>query len=273
MICKLLKYFVILPLDRIFFYLSSKLRGIAFVRLFNLYSFLNNSKNKINFKDNKYFCTERNWIFYHEKIGLYAYGKGFEKRKKELRISYHLDKIDFQNEDVIIDIGANNGDLYLNFNDQINYYGFEPSPIVFSNLKHNIKNQKLFQKGLWNKEDKKIDFYLSDQWGDSSILEIKKYLKKISIETTTLSKIITEIDKKVKLIKLEAEGAEPEILDGLGEKIDMVEYISIDCGFERGVQQKSTLAECSNFLINKNYKMIAFQSPRITALFKNKKYN
>ena len=40
MISKLLKYFVKFPLDRFFFYLSSKLRGTAFVRLFNLYSFL-----------------------------------------------------------------------------------------------------------------------------------------------------------------------------------------------------------------------------------------
>lgn len=231
------KIFFYISSRQLFFYLSSKLRGNAFVWLFNLYSFFYNSKNKIYYQDNKYFCSERNWCFYHEKIGLYAYGKGFEKRKNELASSYHLNKINFQNNDVIIDVGANNGDLYLCFNDQINYYGFEPSPIVYSNLKHNIKNQKLFQNGLYNQENKKIDFYISDQWGDSSIIEINNYSKIISIETMILSKIIGEINKKVKLIKLEAEGAEPEVLTGIGDKIDLVEYISIDCGFERGIEQ------------------------------------
>ena len=49
----------------------------------------------------------------------------------------------------------------------------------------------------------------------------------------------------------------------------MVEYISIDCGFERGFKQDSTISECSNYLIKKNFNMISFNSPRIVVLYKN----
>ena len=72
-----------------------------------------------------------------------------------------------------------------------------------------------------------------------------------------------------KLIKLEAEGFEPEILKGLKKHLNSVEYITIDCGFERGKNQESTIAECSNYLIKNNFKMIDFGYPRIVALFKN----
>ena len=68
---------------------------------------------------------------------------------------------------------------------------------------------------------------------------------------------------------VEAEGFEPEILNGLKKYISYVEYITVDCGFERGIKQSSTIAECSNYLISRNFKMIDFDSSRIVCLFKN----
>ena len=98
---------------------------------------------------------------------------------------------------------------------------------------------------------------------------IKNYTKKITIETTTLDKEIAKIQQKIKLIKLEAEGFEPEILQGLKKYLNYVEYISIDCGFERGLNQESTIAECSNYLIKNNFKIINFEAKtRIVTLFK-----
>src|SRR5210317_447779 len=105
-----------------------------------------------------------------------------------------------------MDVGANNGDFYLCFDEKIKYYAYEPSPIVFSNLEYNIKNQNLYNLGLSNTEGDKIDFFLKDESGDSSILPIKNYTKKITIGTTTLDKEIAKIQQKIKLIKLEAEG-------------------------------------------------------------------
>ena len=72
---------------------------------------------------------------------------------------------------------------------------------------------------------------------------------------------------------MEAEGAEPEILDGLKINLNSVKYITIDCGFERGVKKTSTIAECSNYLINNNFEMISFTNGRVVVLFKNKNFS
>tara|TARA_Y100000389_G_scaffold204677_1_gene258797 strand:+ start:5261 stop:6067 length:807 start_codon:yes stop_codon:yes gene_type:complete len=247
-----------------------KFNGKKFIYLFNFLSFIFFSKNKIKYKNNFYYCSEKRWRFSNKSQGLYAYVKGFEKRKKKLIDTYLINKIDFNDEDVILDVGANNGDFYLCFDKKINYYGYEPSPMVYANLEHNVLNQNLFNTALWKSSVKKIEFYLKDEFGDSSIIPIKNFSEKIVINTTTLDNVIDEISKPIKLIKLESEGAEPEILEGLKKNLSLVEYITIDCGFERGEDQKSTIAECCNYLLSNNFEFTNFGYPRIVALFKNK---
>ena len=238
--------------------------------IYNLISrLLYHSNNYLTHDGKKFILTEKNfkWSFFYKTRGLY-YLNGIWERGKQLHRIY-LIYIKFNKDDIVIDIGANIGDFYLGFEQKIKYYAYEPSPIVFSNLEYNIKNQNLYNLGLSNTECDKIDFFLKDESGDSSILLIKNYTKKITIGTTTLDKEIAKIQQKIKLIKLEAEGFEPEILQGLKKYLNYVEYISIDCGFERGLNQESTIAECSNYLIKNNFKMINFDArPRIVALFK-----
>jgi len=272
LISKLFKYFIYFPLLKLIFYVAIKLKGKNFVNLFNLYSFLSGTKNRISFKENSYFCSEFDWKFSYKTQGLYAYGKGFQKRIQELKSSYLIKKINFMDNDIIIDIGANNGDFYLCFEKKIKYYAFEPSPAVFSNLIYNVKKQELFNKGVWKSSDKNITFYLSDEFGDSSILPIKNFSQKVKIETTTLDIIFNNINKPIKLLKLEAEGSEPEILEGLKQNINQVNYITIDCGFERGNEQSSTISDCSNYLIRNNFKMIDFSSERTVALYENQNF-
>ena len=266
---KYINIFFFYPLDRLVFHFVIKTNKKIYKLLFNLFSLLKKSPNRIYFKENYYYNTEIKWRFYHRKQGLYAYGNGFKKRKNELLSSYLIKNLEFKDDDVVIDIGANNGDFYLCFDKKIKYYAYEPSPVVFSNLEYNIKNQNLYNLALSNLEGNNIDFYLKDEMGDSSILPINNYDKKISIKTTTLDKEIDKIKQSIKLIKLEAEGYEPEVLQGLKKYLNYVEYITIDCGFERGIEQQSTIAECSNYLIKNNFKMIKFGAPRIVTLFKN----
>jgi FkbM family methyltransferase len=248
-----------------------KQREKKFEILFNFFSLINKSINiKVNFLDGSYFIIDdkKKYKFFPiERVALYQ--EGLAQRAKYLKEDYLLNNIKFHNDDIIIDIGANNGDFYFCFDEKIKYYGYEPSPIVFSNLQYNIKNQNLYNLGLSNSDKQFVDFYLKDESGDSSILPINNYTKKITIETTSLDKEIDKIKEKIKLIKIEAEGLEPEILQGLNKYLNHVEYITIDCGFERGVKQESTIAECSNHLIQNNFMMIGFTKNRIVALFKN----
>ena len=252
-----------------------KTNGKTFQLLFNLISLIKKSPNRIYFKENYFYNKEVDWRFNsnHRIRGWINYGNGFEKRKNQLSSEYLIKNLEFKNDDIIIDVGANNGDFYLCFDEKIKYYAYEPSPVVFSDLEYNIKNQNLYNLGVSNSEDSHVEFYLKDEFGDSSILPINNYTKKITIKITTLDKEIEKIQQKIKLIKLEAEGFEPEILQGLRKYLNYVEYITIDCGFERGIKHESTIAECSNYLIKNNFKMIDFGKSRLVTLFKNLEYN
>ena len=252
----------------------SKQNEKFFELLFNLYSkFVKSVKVKVKFISPNYYVIDKDKkykFFPIERIKFYA--KGLDYRFKILREEYLLENIKFKDDDIIIDTGANNGDFYYCFNQKIEYNGFEPSPVVFKNLEYNVKNQNLYQLGLWKNSNEKIEFYLKDKSGDSSMIPINNYEKKIYINTITLDEVINKINKNIKLIKLEAEGAEPEILSGLVKNLNKVEYLTIDCGFERGVKLESTIADCTNYLLKNNFKMVQFAKYRTVVLFKNNSF-
>lgn len=277
---KIIKYFFTNPVKIIIINLLLKQKKKIFCFIFNFYSFILNKKTKIYFKNGFYFVKNYNIRFSERKIGIINYFDGINNRISYLRKSYLISALNFQDDDIIIDCGAQNGDFYLCFNKKVIYYGIEPSPISFSNLQHNVKNQNLVNKAAWKTAEKKINFYLKDDYSDSSLIKINDFTNIIPIQTITLDQVIDEIickiadinKKKIKLIKIDAEGAEPEVLIGLSKNLINVHYITIDCGFERGIEKENTMAECTNYLLKNNFKIINFSQERTTILFKNNRY-
>ena len=254
--------------------------GNLFCFFFNLKAKLRNKK--VIFKTNKikssYIAKSKKYkrLFKAKKQNLISYSNGIESRALSLAKDYMLDKIEFLENDVIVDCGANIGDLEIFFKERghnINYIGIEPSPSEFSCLKENLilKKSKCFNFALFDKNGS-VKFYISSEFGDSSIFNPINYTQEIIVQSKRFDSLNKELKiAKIKLLKLEAEGAEPEILLGFGNYLQNVEYISADLGFERGLKQESTLPRVSNFLIGEGFEMIALNYPRLTALFKNKK--
>ena len=268
----IINYFFIRPLKKFFFYFTIKFNKNFYCSFFNIYSFLFGNKRKIKYESIYYFLEENNksWRFYHRHQGLMAYSNGLLKRGLQLRKEYLIEKINFYNGDEIIDCGANNGDFFLSFDKKINYTGLEPSKIEYSNLNYNIKNQTLINKALWKKSNSYLNFFVSGELADNSLIKISNYEETQKVLTITLDDIIDIISKKIKLVKIEAEGAEPEVLIGLKKNLNKVEYITIDCGFERGLKKESTLVECVNYLLENNFKILDFSINRVVVLFKKK---
>ena len=100
---------------------------------------------------------------------------------------------------------------------------------------------------------------------------MKNYTKKITVNCQTLDNFVKNINKKIKLIKIEAEGAEPEVVYGLKNQLKKIQYIVIDVGYERGNSQESTLVDCTNYLLKNNFRLIDFNSKtsRVIVMFKN----
>jgi len=106
---------------------------------------------------------------------------------------------------------------------------------------------------------------VSSHNADSSFFKPMNYNEKITISAKRLDSFF---DNDIRLLKIEAEGAELEVLIGCKKLLTKVDYISADLGFERGVLQESTLVPVTNFLLKHNFELLHFSSPRICALYK-----
>lgn len=124
----------------------------------------------------------------------------------------------------------------------------------------------MFNLGLWN-SDGQLDFYLSSEGADSSLIKPAQFDTVIQLPTRRLADIV---QGPIKLLKIEAEGAEPEVLKGAEPLLPQVVWISADVGYERGVDQESTLPAVVNYLLGQNFELVDVTHDRVVALFQNR---
>jgi FkbM family methyltransferase len=206
---------------------------------------------------------------------LEKYFEGIRFRLDTLHDEYFLNQINFEEEDKIIDVGSNIGELAFYFcNKRVHFFAFEPSPSVNEALVYNLDmisssflSYSIFDFPL-SDIGKETTYFLNDNFGDSS-LENKKGSIEIKKTTKRLDQLITA-KSKIKLLKIDAEGYELEVLKGSSLLLDYIEYIAVDAGFEKNNDSESTLAEVLKFLNSNNFKLISDHRNRKTYLFKNK---
>jgi FkbM family methyltransferase len=208
---------------------------------------------KFGFKNGEYFVTENGLIRYFIKSRGQHYVNGLEERTLDLIESYNINKIEFREGDLIVDVGANMGDLIHYFPNQ-RYVGFEPSPEEFQALEKNKQSNCEVYNLCIGEEEKEITFYVSSSGADSSIFQPLKVESIIQVKQRKLDELI---DGPIKLLKIDAEGAELEVIKGSRGLMESVEFIAIDLGFEKGVKQVSTAPPVFEFLNGYNFKLIA----------------
>ena len=135
----------------------------------------------------------------------------------------------------IVDIGANIGYFTLIFarlvGEKGEVFAFEPEPNNFNLLKKNIeinnyKNVNLINKAASNKSGK-IKLYIDDfnSGGHSLIAQIPNK-QHIEIESIKLDDFF-DTNKKIDFIKIDAEGAELEVLKGMSTLLNKNDDIKI----------------------------------------------
>ncbi len=182
--------------------------------------------------------------------------------------SYLLNQIKFHKSDIVVDCGANVGELYLAFQNkkiQIRYCGVEPDEDAFFCLDKNTKTDNL-NICLSNKAGI-VNFFVDGLGANSSIHESKSTLNKVSIHSDTLNNKF--VNKKIKLLKIDAEGHELEVLQGGSEVLSNIEYISVDCGPEKGEHQNITFVEVNKYLSENGFELIGVNKDRLIGLYKN----
>ena len=202
-----------------------------------------------------------------------SYNNGFEYRSRYLRDVYFIHEVELSPSDLVIDCGANMGDFSRALREvcsDIEYIGIEPNPNDFAALKHNNPNDVVLNMGLWN-QDGQIDFYVNDKSASSSFIEPPEFREILQIQCSRADSLFT--GRAIKLFKLEAEGAEPEVLQGLEGILPSIKYITADVGPERGKLEESTYNECVEFLLARNFKILVQRiTGRNVVLFKNQNW-
>ena len=114
----------------------------------NFVNFLRRAKSRFYYdKKNNFFYVVENQkkIFFNNKIrGIDLYRDGISKRSELIFSSYCLEKISFSKNDIVIDCGANYGDLFIKLSDLIepeNYIALEPHPLDCDILKLNVSHK------------------------------------------------------------------------------------------------------------------------------------
>lgn len=246
----------------------------TFCLLLNFRNFLKRKKIYFSFVNGFYILKQekKSW-FFKNKYRLLRNVDGLEKRAEQLHDIYQLKYIDINDRDLVIDVGANYGEFFNSFDliikKKIEYISVEPSNNCYQCLKKNIPNHKHINSAIFNQNTKKR-FYLCEDTADSSLIEPQKFSSFIEVKTKTLDEIINQ---DVKLLKVEAEGAEPEIILNVKRIKFKIDFIVIDVSFERGKQKQSTEKRCLTILKSYGYSIKSeYRSDqRIVILFERAK--
>ncbi len=257
---------------------SSKFRSLFnfYIRVmtknnFNLRCELHKSLYKFNDSTGEIFLTQ-------PKRSAYLLGS-IEHRLNKLFEEYMLHDVNFEDNDIVVDCGANIGELYLSIkkreNNNFNYYGYEPSEKDFRALKLNTNNLVKSNYALFEREENKV-IYLNEENADNSLSLIDNVTSEDEIQAIPLDKVKELENKKIKLLKLEAEGDELSVLKGAKNILKNIKFISADLGFEKydadNENYISTLAPVAKYLNNHNFELInTYRLTRKTFLFENKK--
>lgn len=211
-----------------------------------------NSKNKINYKYFiynffikliTYLVPYR--IFYNiQKITLYCQGKGYVPYYIEDEITSCKKLIGNREIKVIFDIGAHKGkytEQLLKYFKEAKYYLFEPNKLNYNKLRikfFNLPNINVINKAL-SDENKNSFLYLDKPESVlASLIKRRmnhfntKFNIKKKVNVTRLDNFIKSLDKRiiVDYCKIDAEGSEMKIINGMGKFVKRIKLIQFEFG-------------------------------------------
>jgi len=198
------------------------------------------SKNLFQAVDAEYklaFCRKERSILY---------ASGVTQRINSLAHVYFQNELPKNFHGTFIDCGANVGELSLFVAQKYHceILAFEPEPMEYRCLRKNLSgfdSVQVFNKALWE-EKKDLFFYSSPETADSSLIPSELDQEGVIIQAITLDSLLTDYltNSSPIILKIEAEGAEPEVIRGSKKLLERVALVLVDGGPERGLLKEKT---------------------------------
>ena len=197
-------------------------------------------------------------IFFQSAVRISRFIKGFEHAGKRMWNRYKIDELLRGIEPrTIIDIGANIGEFSYyadkKYSGRVKVFAFDPDPITKICFENNLVgiNTSFNLVALSNKSGEE-DLYLKTDSADSSLHKPNGASIKIKTKIVTLDSFFNNVQfQQPVLLKMDAEGHEPEVLLGGIKTLKSIDWISIDAGLERYGQ--STSDEVARILVDQGF--------------------
>ncbi|NKB87376.1 MAG: FkbM family methyltransferase [Acidobacteria bacterium] len=175
------------------------------------------------------------------RVGIYR--RGIEARLAEIQRAFHTDVVELRSGDVVIDIGANIGEFSLPLLERdVTVHAFEMDPNVIPALRANLGAHPqafVHHIGLWN-ENTSGTMHLNTATADTSLIA-NGSRDQAAVRCQRLDDVeLAGCPESIKLLKCDAEGAEPEVLAGALRTLARTDFVAVDCGPERGEQSMRT---------------------------------
>ncbi|MEM1273676.1 MAG: FkbM family methyltransferase [Pseudomonadota bacterium] len=200
------------------------------------------------------------------------YKRGIAGGAASLAGRYGLRGLPFSPGGVLVDCGANVGELGIWAKAQgLDYIAYEPEQLEARtcDLNNFDGRPETRRRALW-RDDTTLTFYRKPNTADSSVIEIDATHGTVEIEAVRLASDLSLPETGTHIFKLEAEGAEPEVLEGAAPILEQFSYVAVDAGRERGRAQETTIVEVIDRLTSLNFQLLGLNADHLTVTFRNR---
>jgi len=180
--------------------------------------------------------------------------------------------------DVVLDIGANIGYYTLIFaklvGDSGKVFSFEPESENFKILKKNVEingyNNVILEQKIVSNNDGISTLYVSEKAGSHRIYKSDDYIQSFEIESISVDNYLEKNNiNKIDFIKIDVEGAELNVLQGIQKILDSNEHIILFTEFSPNQIKSCGLepTDMINFLLNNKFKIYFTQINKHKTIF------
>ena len=208
-------------------------------------------------------------VYVSDEKRLKIYRGGIDHRQKWILGDYRIPLDLIRPGDVMLDVGANVGEMGIWVEASGGkYIAFEPDPTAFKALQQNVSGD-LYDIALSDTNGSAV-FYLNSAEADSSLFKPQEAHGEITVRKVRLDDFLAEVGapERLRLLKIEAEGMEPEVLAGSTDTLKRSEYVAVDAGPERGGE--NTVPDVLNALTGLDFEVLDCFLVRGTFLLRNR---
>ena len=259
-------------LSKVKIFLFNHLPQILLIGILNLKKSYEFKVNKV--KKNIYKVQFESSVLYISRPKrLFKYKSGYKSRMLEIQDKYFISEISFNHEDIVIDCGSNIGELPLAIesmsNKHLRVIAIEPDPIEFEVLKLNLDKSAIHLNFFLSNVSSISQALYNNDSGDSHLISIgetgRNLRKSFPVLTRTLDDLILPLNLiSIKLMKIEVEGFEAEVLQGGRRVLEITQYVTVDSGPEKNGSY--TFNAVNTILVKAGFKLIR-NNQGLSALF------